>query len=90
MRWTSLYRRVSSKWITHTLILSIIPVILFGTIIYYWGSKIVQHEIQRSARQNLLQVQLQIEKEMKNVEQMVNRMAINPNRIKMMNVSVSY
>ncbi|MHA6481940.1 helix-turn-helix domain-containing protein [Paenibacillus sp. strain BS8-2] len=75
-----------SKWITNTLLLSIIPVILFGTLTYYMGSRIVQQEIHRSSMESLSQVRYQVESNMLNIEQMSNQLALQANIIEVMNV----
>lgn len=82
-------RRASSKWITHTLLLSIIPVLLFGTLIYYLGSWIVQQEIHRSSQESLSQVRYQVESKMKNIEQMASQIALNSDIIALMNIGDS-
>ncbi|MFS0726466.1 helix-turn-helix domain-containing protein [Paenibacillus sp. 1P07SE] len=74
------------KWITHTLLLSIIPVILFGTLIYLMGSRIVEGEIHRSSMESLSQVRHQVEANMVNIEQMTSQLALQSNIIDVMNV----
>lgn len=86
MRGLPLPFKTSSKWITHTLLLSIIPVILFGTLTYYMGSGIVQQEIHRSSMESLSQVRHQVESDMINIEQMSNQLALQSNIIEVMNV----
>ncbi|WP_168119591.1 helix-turn-helix domain-containing protein [Paenibacillus sp. HB172176] len=76
----------SSKWITHTLLLSIIPVILFGTIIYQLGSRIVQDEIHRSSQESLSQVKSQVESKMKSIEEMTNQIALQTDIMAVMNI----
>ncbi|WP_020618913.1 helix-turn-helix domain-containing protein [Paenibacillus daejeonensis] len=74
------------KWITHTLLLSIVPVILFGTLMYMMGARIVQEEIHRSSMESLSQVRHQVEANMVNIEQMTSQLALQSNIIDVMNV----
>ncbi|MDG0813862.1 helix-turn-helix domain-containing protein [Cohnella rhizosphaerae] len=78
--------RASSKWVTHTLLLSIVPVMLFGAFIYLMGSRIVQDEIHRSSMESLSQVRHQVESDMVNIEQMTNQIALQSDMIAVMNV----
>jgi two-component system response regulator YesN len=77
--------KASSKWVTHTFLLSIIPVILFGTFIYYMGARIVQEEIHRSSMESLSQVRHQVESNLINIEQMSNHLALQTSIIAAMN-----
>ncbi|QNK59632.1 helix-turn-helix domain-containing protein [Paenibacillus sp. PAMC21692] len=86
MKRLSMRIRASSKWITQTLLLSIIPVILFGSLIYYMGSRIVQEEIHRSSMESLSQVRHQVESDMVNIEQMSNQIALQSDIIALMNI----
>lgn len=84
MKGFSAFRGGSSKWITQTLLLSIAPVILFGTIIYHMGSWIVQEEIHRASQESLGQVRHQIETQIQTIEQMTNQIAMQSSIIALM------
>jgi len=78
-----------SRWITHTLLLSIIPVVLFGTIIYELGTHMVQEEIHRFAEKNLAQIMYQTETRMRNIEQLANQFSLQPSTLEIVNTGMT-
>ncbi|MBD2848342.1 AraC family transcriptional regulator [Paenibacillus sp. IB182496] len=82
-------RRETLRWITNTLLVSIIPVILFGTIIYYLGSWIVQQEVHRASQESLTQVRHQVETKLGNIEQLSNQIVMQSDLIRLLNIETS-
>ncbi len=80
-------KHLPPKWVTTTLLISIFPVILFGTAIYYMGSWIVQEEIYRSSRESLSQIEQQVETRLANIEQMTSQISMQSNTIDVMNIA---
>jgi len=78
-----------SRWTTHTLLLSIVPVVLFGTIIYKLGTHMVQEEIHRFAEKNLAQTMYQTETRMRNIEQLANQVSLQPATLEIVNTGMS-
>jgi YesN/AraC family two-component response regulator/predicted regulator of Ras-like GTPase activity (Roadblock/LC7/MglB family) len=72
--------------VTHTLLISIIPVILFGSSIYYMGSWIVKKEIYRASQESLIQIQHQVETKLNNIEQTASQISMQSNIIELMNI----
>ena len=74
------------QWITLTLLISIFPVIIFGSVIYYMGAWIVNKEIHRASQESLIQVRSNIEIKLRNIEQITSQLSMQSTLIELMNM----
>lgn len=70
---------IASRWVTALLLLSIFPLLVFGTIIYHMGSGIIEAEIHRSSKITLAQMKGQMDQLIQQVEDSAAQFAFQSN-----------
>lgn len=74
------------RGITLSLFLSIVPVLLFGSMIYRFGTDMVQTEVQRTSQERLIFLRKQVDGMLSQLEQMTNQMALQSDIIQWINI----
>lgn len=77
---------VAGRWLTALLLLSIIPLLLFGTITYHIGSGIIEGEIHRSSKITLAQMKDQVDQLIQQIEGSTTQFSFQSNVLDFANI----
>lgn len=77
------------QWLAIILLLSLIPIVFFGTILYWTGTKIVEAEVERSSQHSIVQMKDQMDLLTYQIEQFSNQFSLQTNVTELLNIGSS-
>ncbi|MCJ8014439.1 AraC family transcriptional regulator [Paenibacillus sp. KQZ6P-2] len=77
------------QWLAIILLLSLIPILFFGTILYWIGSRIVEEEVERSSQHSIIQMKDQMDLLTNQIEEFSNQFSLQTNVTELLNIGAS-
>ncbi|MBP1964915.1 helix-turn-helix domain-containing protein [Paenibacillus aceris] len=77
------------QWLAIILLLSLIPIVFFGTILYWTGTKIVEAEVERSSQHSIVQMKDQMDLLTFQIEQFSNQFSLQTNVTELLNIGAT-
>ncbi|GGD80281.1 AraC family transcriptional regulator [Paenibacillus nasutitermitis] len=77
------------QWLAIVLLLSLIPILFFGTILYWTGTRIVEKEVERSSLHSIIQMKDQMDLLVNQIEEFTNQFSLQSNVTELLKIGTS-